>query len=202
MRKLVFKTLLSLFCATALAWGSGLLFFAWTIAQNRPEALQEKTDAIVVLTGGGGRVATGLRLLAAGSARELFISGVNPKVTIAEIRAMWRGPEILPECCITLGYRAGNTEGNADETEGWLHDRKFSSIRLVTASYHMARSLLLFRHAMPDVKILLYPVHTEEYPAWSKPFWAISLREYNKTLATVARIVFFPDTPLESLLPR
>ncbi len=202
MKELLFKTLLSLFCAMALAWGCGYLLFAWTTAQGRPEALQEKTDAIVVLTGGGGRIATGLRLLAAGSAEELFISGVNPKVTIDEIRAMWQGPEPLPECCITLGYEAGNTEGNADETEKWLNGRDFKSIRLVTASYHMTRSLLLFRHAMPDVKILSYPVHPEEYESWSGPFWSITLREYNKTLATAARIFFFPDTPLESLLPR
>lgn len=202
MKRFFFKTLLSLFCVGALAWGCGGLWFAWNVAQGRAEALQEKTGAIVVLTGGGGRIATGLRLLAAGTSEELFISGVDPRVNIGAIRAMWRGPEALPECCISLGHEAGTTEGNALEVRKWAEGKGFSSIRLVTADYHMPRALLLLRHALPALRVLPYPVRPPEIEPWSASFWALVLGEYNKTLAVRLRLSLFPDTPLESLLKR
>lgn len=202
MSKLISRIALSLLCLTVTVWAAGYLWFAWTIAQAKPAQLDRKTDAIVVLTGGNGRIGTGLRLLAAGASQELFISGVDPRVSIAAVRDMWKGPEILPECCITLGHEAGTTEGNADETRKWIAARGFTSIRLVTASSHMTRALLLFRHALPETLILPYPVQSSDFDTWSKPFWSIALFEYHKSIATMLRLIFFPDTPIESLMPR
>ncbi len=57
----------------AFGWAAGLVWFA----QSIPEAAVESapsTDAIVVLTGGANRVKTGLRLLAFGHGRKLFVS--------------------------------------------------------------------------------------------------------------------------------
>ena len=61
-------------------------------------------------------------------------------------------------CCISVGYRADNTAGNARETAEWVEKQGLKSIRLVTASYHMPRSLLEFHRAMPDVRIVPHPV--------------------------------------------
>lgn len=171
-------------------WAGGYVWFACQTAFARPVRLHEKTDAVVVLTGGGGRILTGLRLFAAAGGGDLFISGVNPSVKTEDIVQMWTGPGDLPACCITLGYEADNTTGNAAETARWIRARGFHSIRLVTASYHMARSLLLFRKAMPDVRILPFPVHPDGFRAWHQPFWRIVWDEYHKTLFTWAHLTF------------
>lgn len=178
--------LAAVFCA----WAAGYLCFAWSAALSRPVRLHEKTDAIVVLTGGGGRILTGLRLFSAAKGGALFISGVNPSVKIEDIIKMWTGPDPLPDCCITLGYEADDTNGNAAETARWVREKNIHSIRLVTASYHMKRSLMLFHSAMPDLKILPFPVHPDGFRAWHSPFWEIIWREYHKTLFTWARLTF------------
>lgn len=66
-------------CATAISivafWAIGFLYFVYTLP-TAPEDNVKKTDAIIVWTGGGCRVATGLGLLASGISDKLFISGV------------------------------------------------------------------------------------------------------------------------------
>lgn len=186
-----FLIVLGLVVLTAFGlWVSGYAWFACETAFARPTRLHEKADAVVVLTGGGGRILTGLRLFAAAGGGDLFISGVNPSVRTEDIVKMWPGPDALPACCITLGYEADDTTGNAVETARWIREREFHSIRLVTASYHMKRSLLLFRNSMPDVKILPFPVHPKGFRAWREPFWRIVWDEYHKTLFTWARLRF------------
>lgn len=175
-----------LFCL----WAGGYVWFACSAAFARPTGLHKKTDAIVVLTGGGGRILTGLRLFAAARGGALFISGVNPSVKIEDIIHMWDETTPLPPCCITLGYEADDTNGNALETARWVRDNKIHSIRLVTASYHMTRSLMLFRRAMPEVDILPFPVYPDGFRAWHSPFWEIIWREYHKTLLTWAHLTF------------
>ena len=51
--------------------------------------------------------------------------------------------------------------GNAEETAAWMAEGDRTSLRLVTAAYHMPRSLALFRRLMPDTKILPHPVFPE-----------------------------------------
>ena len=59
---------------------------------------------------------------------------------------------------IVLGYAAGDTEGNAAETAEWMTAEGFTSLRLVTAAYHMPRSLLEFQRALPGATIVAHPV--------------------------------------------
>ena len=47
------------------------------------------------------------------------------------------------------------------ETAQWMASEGFHSLRLVTASYHMPRSLLEFSRAMPDIGIMPNPVFPE-----------------------------------------
>lgn len=176
--------------AAAAAWLAGLAWFAGQIPRTVAEPLAE-TDAIVVLTGGAGRLSTGLALLAEGRARKLFVSGVYRSVDVAEIlRVSRRAPEEL-ECCIELGHDASDTRGNAAETRRWMDREGFASLRLVTASYHMPRSLAEFRRAMPEARIVPHPVfpptvHVEAW--WRWPGTALLLAgEFAKYLIAVAR---------------
>ena len=176
-------------------WGGGLVGFIARIPRE-PGSAAVPTDAIVVLTGGSGRLEEGLRLLAARRAGRLFVSGVYQGVDLAQL-LQGLGPlddaPLNPEtvaCCIELGHGAGNTEGNARETAAWIAARGFRSLRLVTADYHMQRSLLEFRRAMPGVEILPHPV----FPGlvnrdgwWHSPGTAaLLMNEYTKYL--VARL--------------
>ena len=169
--------------------------FFWYLAElpRSPADPERQTDAIVVLTGGSGRVAQGLELLEAGKAQKLFISGVYYAVDVNELlRVAERTPEDLT-CCISLGYEAGDTRGNAAETAAWIRKQGYRSLRLVTSAYHMPRSLLQFRRLMPEVEILPHPVYPEDYdPAarWRLPgSLSVLLQEYGKYLLTLVEAI-------------
>lgn len=179
----------------ALAWGIGLVWFAGSIPRHAPDPdnpeARRTTDAIVVLTGGSGRLAAGLELLAAGRARKLFVSGVYDGVEVQELLRLSRRLPQEMECCIALGYRADSTIGNAYETADWLREQGFRSLRLVTANYHMRRSLLEFRLAMPEMEIVPHPVmvptvHLNDWWLW--PGTAnLLVNEYGKYLLALTR---------------
>lgn len=181
-----------------LVWAAGLYVFAAQIPE--PGSLSdEKTDAIVVLTGGAGRVSEGLSLLAAGSGRKLFVSGVYRGVDVqALLKLAQRAPGDL-ECCIALGYVADSTRGNAAETAEWIAREGFKTIRLVTASYHMPRSLLEFGHALPSgIRVVPHPVFPAGFYAQNWWRWRGSARlaisEYHKYI--LARIELSGWLPL------
>ncbi len=171
------------------AWGGGLFWFIEQIPR-RIEAPDSITDAIVVLTGGAGRLGAGLELLARGRAAKLFVSGVYRGVEVAEIlRASRQSPEEL-ECCVELGHAAVDTRGNANETGRWMAAEGFTSIRLVTASYHMPRSRVEFGRAMPDALLIAHPVfpssvHIDDWWRWPGTT-ALLIGEYSKYLIAVA----------------
>ncbi len=66
-----------LFATLVLLWALGFALFAVSLPGP---AGDETTDGIVVLTGGPGRVQRGLKLLAAGRARRMLVSGVDRRV--------------------------------------------------------------------------------------------------------------------------
>lgn len=141
-----------------LAWGVGLALFAAALP-TRILDNQTVTDAIVVLTGGSGRVPAGLDLLSAGMGRTLFLSGVGADVTLNDLDATSAitVPGPLRER-VVLGHAAVDTIGNAHETARWMAACGYRSLRLVTAAYHMPRSLVEFRAVMPEVLVIPNPV--------------------------------------------
>ena len=153
--------------------------------------IQQKVDAIVVLTGGGGRLELGLKLLTQGDATRLFISGVDPGVTKTALLQNRKidGPTL--DCCITLGHNADNTFGNATETAHWMTPQGLTSLYIVTANYHMPRSLVEFRAALPEADLtprVVHPsnVHLEDWWRWPGTIQLLAA-EYTKYLATRAR---------------
>jgi uncharacterized SAM-binding protein YcdF (DUF218 family) len=186
-----------------LAWLAGLIGFVAAIP-TAADAPSRRTDAIVVLTGGSERLAEGLRLLTAGLGRKLLVSGVGRDVELAQLLQSLPSDEPRPDpalgaCCIALDHGAGNTLGNAVETALWMRSEGFRSLRLVTADYHMPRSLLEFRRAMPDVEILRHPVFPRQ--VMREQWWrwpgttGLMIGEYHKFLLALLR------GPLGWLLP-
>jgi uncharacterized SAM-binding protein YcdF (DUF218 family) len=170
----MFRFLVKTCLALAALWLGGLGWF-WL---NLPEAQKPRvdvvtTDAIVALTGGPGRIEHALDLLQAKRARRVLISGANPQTTANEIAALIKKPAKLFDCCVDIGYDAGNTIGNAHETALWVRENKFSSVRIVTSRFHMPRSLLEFEATLPDIVVVGDPVNDMS----SK---SELVREYNK----------------------
>jgi len=157
------------------------LFVFWSVATAEGTQRPERLDAIVVLTGGPERVRAGLDLLAAGAAPRLFVSGAHRAVAMADI--LRQRPDLAPELAekIELG-RARNTVGNARETQEWAAANGVRRIALVTAYYHMPRSLALFRRYGPALEI--WPVAVEPAGAGG----GMIALEWLKYLATVMGI--------------
>ena len=178
------KAVLVCLAAILLFWTFG--FYGFTRLIPPPGApSEEATDAIVVLTGGAGRVREGLKLLESGLAAKLFVSGVYRGVDVQALLRLARQEPGNLECCIVLGYVADNTRGNARETARWIERERYGSLRLVTASYHMPRSLLEFRRVLPpEFGLVAHPVHPEHYRAWwhSRNSLRLALSEYHKYL--------------------
>ena len=183
------RVLLAVAAGVAL-WLLGLAWFA-TILPTAVSEPERATDAIVVLTGGRGRVHQGLKLLAERRAKKLFVSGVYRGVDVKELlRISRQSPQDLV-CCIALGYEADSTRGNAVETAAWMRAQGLRSLRLVTAAYHMPRSLIEFKRLMPDIQIVPHPVFPEDFTRrrwWPWPGGAILIaKEYSKYLIALLR---------------
>lgn len=179
-----------IFTLVILIWIGGYVYFITATNYAVPEQKDEKTDAIVVLTGGNYRTHTGLTLFAEGLAPNLMITGVNKAVTEQDIRNLWKNDTALPACCIILGHMATTTLENAQEVKGWIKDKNFKSIRLVTSTYHMQRAMMEFNAAMPDLKIIVHPVEEEDYSLNEWQFWVITFSEYNKFILRGLALVF------------
>lgn len=177
--------------AVALAWAGGLVWFA----AGLPRAVEDParaTDGVVVLTGGSDRLASGLDVLAAGKARKLFVTGVHRRTSAAQLLRLQRREPGMFECCVALGKVAANTSGNALETARWAAGEGYRSLRVVTGAYHMPRSLVEFRRAMPGAVLVAHPVfpaHVKLSQWWRWPGTAsLIATEYSKYLTSLVRI--------------
>ena len=180
-----------------LVWFVGFLKYAENVSNSLPEEEIRHTDAVVVLTGGALRVTTGLAVLSTGKADKLLISGVHEGFQKRFLHEMARDAGIagdlnqIIECCVTLGSRARDTVGNAQETAEWVAQNKIISLRLVTAGYHMERSLIALRKVIPNLTILAHPVTPPDVAAdhWFRSPRTIFLLagEFTKLLVSKSR---------------
>jgi uncharacterized SAM-binding protein YcdF (DUF218 family) len=157
------------------AWVFGFLWFAVALPQPVED---ERTDAIVVPTGAGGRIERGLSLLGERAAGRMLVTGVDADVRPGEFAAQYTVLPALMTCCVTLGYDALDTRGNARETATWVRDQQVRSIRLVTSDWHMRRAALELSRSLPaGVTVVRDAVRTEP------SLWILFL-EYHKLIAT------------------
>lgn len=174
------------FATLFLLWILGWLWFATSIAIAEPVEAKMKTDAIIVVTGGNGRVNAGLDLLDDGQAPKLFISGVHKAAKKSDIYKSWKRPTSKRKsnkpCCVYLGYEALDTNQNAIEVSDWVKKNRIETIRLVTSTYHMPRTMHLVKRKLPDTTVKAYPVFTDDFEPWKGRFWSLSFSEYNKFL--------------------
>lgn len=156
-----------------LAWAAGFGVFLLSLGEPLEE---RRTDAIVVLTGGPGRIDRALAVLGGGDAKRMLVSGVDPDVKPVEFAVGYKIDRKLFACCIDLGWEAVDTRSNADETAAWVRRHRFRSVRLVTTDWHMPRAQLELSHALGgDVELVGDAVR-------SKPGYSVLFREYHKYL--------------------
>ncbi len=171
----------------------GLLLFAGQALRTPQFALGDirPSDGLVVLTGGENRVREGLRLMIETPVRRVLISGVYRSTTHDDFRRHFGLPSVLSNCCLDIGYAAQDTVGNADETRAWVKVWGFQRVIVVTSGYHMPRSMLELRRALPHIQLIPHPVSwgRENKPRWWVDSGAmrVVLREYSKLLLAVVR---------------
>jgi uncharacterized SAM-binding protein YcdF (DUF218 family) len=151
----IIKGLFSLIVIILIALGVLFIDFAYKTFSLRPQ--EAKTDAIVVLTGGRGRIEEGIRLYREQKASWLFLIGVDPSVQKGDLLKGGHG-EMDGEGVI-LEKVSRNTLENAFYARDLIIKKDVRSIRLITSRYHMKRAALIFRNLLPkDVAIYPQPV--------------------------------------------
>lgn len=156
-------------------WALGFALFATTLP--RPASDSVSTDAVVVLTGGPGRLERGLALLRAGKAKRLFISGTDRTVRKHELAVSTHTPDAVFDCCVDLGQESVDTRSNAAETAKWMRAHDFHSLRLVTTDWHMPRARYDLSRQIAGEHIRVVPDAVRSHPSLKTLF-----TEYNKYL--------------------
>jgi len=137
------------------------------LALRYPMPPARPVDAVMVATGGEGRIPEGYQTWSAGSARELCILGVGRTVPLAKLLPQSAGlsPEALARVHVE-GW-SQNTLENAFSAKAAAEERGYSSVILVTSDYHVPRAWITFRKVLPP-RIALYvlPVRSER---WGSP---------------------------------
>lgn len=164
----------------ALAW---VLGFAWFMLTLPGPGAPQPTDAIVVPTGGAGRIDRGIELMERRAARRMLITGVAPGVGPVSLAREYHAAPALFTCCIDLGRDATDTRSNADETAAWMRRHGFKSVRLVTSDWHLRRARLELENRLDaGVTVVGDGVRGE-------PRLPLLVAEYNKYLVRRAALI-------------
>lgn len=157
-----------------LVWAFGFVWFAVALPQPHDG---DKTEAVVVLTGGKGRIDRGLGVLRQGLAPRMLVSGVDREVKQHEFALQYGVTVEQMACCVTLGYDSVDTQSNAGEVARWMRRNGVGSIRLVTSDWHMRRAVLELGLVAPaGARIVEDAVPTQ-------PSLRVLFLEYHKLLA-------------------
>lgn len=139
----------------------GGMFADFAVRSRPTDDRRALPPALVVFTGQFDRIERGLELLAAGQARSLFISGVNPKAGLkverfADQFALTAEQENwLTTGRLTLAPHANTTLENALEAACWLELLSDTqSVTLITSQRHMARASLALERATKPVHVI------------------------------------------------
>ena len=125
-----------------------ILFALFAVSLGTPAPAGATTEAIVVLTGGNGRIEQGIARLAAHRATRMLIAGTDPVVTKADLAARLHGKRTLLDCCVDLGSESVDTRSNAEEAKRWLDAHGYRSLTLVTSDWHMRRARYEFANQL------------------------------------------------------
>jgi uncharacterized SAM-binding protein YcdF (DUF218 family) len=158
-----------------IVYALGFLLFGVTLAAPAPDDVKA-TDAIVVITGGQGRIERGVEVLADRKGKRLLIAGADPAVTKADLAPRVAGRRKLLQCCVDLGSESVDTRSNAEEARRWLEGKNYRTARLITSDWHMRRAAYEFdRQLGGKVDVIQDAVKSE-------PNFMTLFAEYNKYL--------------------
>jgi uncharacterized SAM-binding protein YcdF (DUF218 family) len=113
----------------------------------------ERADAIVVLAGGSfttGRLAEGLRLVEAGYATNLIVSGVefDPHNRSFD-RGAWELLQRSPAVNVTVDARSPITHDTARLVAALARQQRWRRVLVVTSAFHWRRTRVLFAYECP-----------------------------------------------------
>ena len=151
----------------------GFLLFGVTLGAPAPSDAP-RTDAIIVITGGGGRIEHAVDELGEGKGQRLLIAGADPLVTKDDLVRRLKGRRRLVQCCVDLGSESVDTRSNAEEARRWLERRNYRSARLITSDWHMRRAAYEFSREL-DGKVTIVADAVKSEPKFMTLF-----AEYNK----------------------
>ena len=170
-----------LFSVLILLYLLGFIIFSVTLGGP---AKGERTDAVIAITGGPGRIEHGVDVLSDGLAKRMLIAGTDPSVTKSDLVRRLKGKKTLVDCCVDLGSESVDTRSNAEEANRWLAKRGYKSFRLVTSDWHMRRARYEFRRVMAG-QFTIIPDAVRTQPSFTTLFG-----EYNKLLLRRIAVIF------------
>lgn len=151
------RAFIYLFFIFVMMWLGGYLWFINQLSNTKTN-ITDKTDAIVVLTGGQNRLSVAGKLLEERLAEKLYVSGVDTLVTRDQLITLLGTSPELSICCVESGKEAADTVGNAIETMSWVGENNIKTIRVVTSLEHMPRAMVEFKRFMPEITFVEHPV--------------------------------------------
>ena len=180
-----------------------VLFIDFTYKTFSYRQSPQKTDAIVVLAGGKGRVEEGVRLFRESRAEYLFLVGVDPSVRKSDLYRPRRGDPSADNVILEKSSR--NTLENSLYGRDVIVQSGVRSILLITSRYHLKRASILFRNSLPkNVTIIPYPVDSVNL---KESWWShggsfhLLFSEFYKYCMFRMFFLFAPGELRESVLP-
>lgn len=149
-----------------------LSFFRFSKDFSRSYSIPSKIEAIVVLTGGKGRLQFALKLFEQYQPKVLFIAGAGTGLS-----SIFSKEELEKNDAskIVLDQRSRSTYQNAEEAKAYMTEHGIRSFVLVTSNYHMKRAFFLFREIFPsNIEIIPYAIEVDHVS------FKIALSEYIK----------------------
>jgi len=119
------------------------------LGMRHPGPPPRPADALMVLSGGEGRIAEGYRAWSSGAASEFYILGAGRHVPLTRLVPP---ASSLPPAARSRVHAEGwseNTLENAFSARSAVEERNFSSVILVTSDYHVPRAWIAFRKVLP-----------------------------------------------------
>lgn len=184
---------IAIFCVISLS--SGFVWYSYQIKNCANIKTPQKSDGIVVLTGGANRIQTAFSLMDKKLGERLLITGVNKRTSKKAIFNALNRDILTSNIKVDLDHLALDTIGNAKETAQWVEAHDYKKLIIVTSDFHLTRSLLEFKQAMPKIELIPYPAFMSTAKKSDQNLRS-HLKEYSKLVASVLRIQLFEHLPL------
>jgi uncharacterized SAM-binding protein YcdF (DUF218 family) len=161
MEKQIFIAAVRLAMVVVVCFLLSVGFFASdSLGDGRDLPQTQPNEGLVIFTGGTNRIDKGANALLSGYDGPVLVSGVFPGITVDKIFAAYPLTDEV-KARVALDYGAQSTAGNVVQTRAWAQRQGITTVRVVTSTYHTARSRLLFRRYAPDLAVTIHQVSPE-----------------------------------------